>query len=115
MKTFMKRYIRPAVVITLLFAALTGLLYPGLITGIAQLIFPYQANGSLIHASNGQVIGSDLIGQYWTSPNYFHGRPSATTDLNGNPEPYNAGFSSASNWGRPTRYSFNRWHNALPN
>ncbi|HVB25853.1 MAG TPA: potassium-transporting ATPase subunit KdpC [Ktedonobacteraceae bacterium] len=99
MKTFMKRYIRPAVVITLLFAALTGLLYPGLITGIAQLIFPYQANGSLIHASNGQVIGSDLIGQYWTSPNYFHGRPSATTDLNGNPEPYNAGFSSASNLG----------------
>ena len=99
MKTFMKRYIRPAVVITLLFAALTGLLYPGVITGIAQLIFPYQANGSLIHASNGQVIGSDLIGQYWTSPNYFHGRPSATTDLNGNPEPYNAGFSSASNLG----------------
>ncbi len=99
MKTFMKRYIRPAVVITLLFAALTGLLYPGLITGIAQLIFPYQANGSLIHASNGQVIGSDLIGQYWTSPNYFHGRPSATTDLKGNPEPYNAGFSSASNLG----------------
>lgn len=99
MKTFMKRYIRPAVVITLLFAALTGLLYPGVITGIAQLIFPYQANGSLIRASNGQVIGSDLIGQYWTSPNYFHGRPSATTDLNGNPEPYNAGFSSASNLG----------------
>jgi potassium-transporting ATPase KdpC subunit len=99
MKTFLTKYIRPAVVITLIFAAVTGLLYPGVITGIAQLIFPYQANGSLVKASNGQVIGSDLIGQYWTKPQYFHGRPSATTDLNGNPEPYNAGFSTASNLG----------------
>jgi K+-transporting ATPase ATPase C chain len=99
MKTFLTKYIRPAVVITLIVAALTGLLYPGVVTGIAQLIFPNQANGSLIHASNGQVIGSELIGQYWTKPQYFHGRPSATTDLNGNPEPYNAGFSSASNLG----------------
>jgi K+-transporting ATPase ATPase C chain len=99
MKTFVTKYIRPAVVITLIFAAVTGLLYPGVVTGIAQLIFPNQANGSLIRASNGQVIGSELIGQYWTKPQYFHGRPSATTDLNGNPEPYNAGFSTASNLG----------------
>jgi K+-transporting ATPase ATPase C chain len=99
MKTFLTSYIRPAVVITLIFAAVTGLLYPGVVTGIAQLIFPYQANGSLIRASNGQVIGSDLIGQYWTKPQYFHGRPSATTDLGGKPEPYNAGFSTASNLG----------------
>jgi potassium-transporting ATPase KdpC subunit len=99
MKTFVTKYIRPAVVITLIFAIVTGLLYPGVITGIAQLLFPYQANGSLVKASNGQTIGSDLIGQYWTSPQYFHGRPSATTDLNGNPQPYNAGFSTASNLG----------------
>jgi K+-transporting ATPase ATPase C chain len=99
MKTFLTTYIRPAVVITLIFAAVTGLLYPGVVTGIAQLIFPYQANGSLVRASNGQVIGSELIGQYWTKPQYFHGRPSATTDLNGKPEPYNAGFSTASNLG----------------
>jgi potassium-transporting ATPase KdpC subunit len=99
MKTFVMKYIRPAVVITLIFAAVTGLLYPGVVTGIAQLIFPYQTNGSLVKASNGTVIGSDLIGQYWTQSQYFHGRPSATTDLNGNPEPYNAGFSSASNLG----------------
>jgi K+-transporting ATPase ATPase C chain len=99
MKTFVMKYIRPAVVITLIFAAVTGLLYPGVVTGIAQLIFPYQANGSLVKASNGTVIGSDLIGQYWTQSQYFHGRPSATTDLNGNPESYNAGFSSASNLG----------------
>jgi K+-transporting ATPase ATPase C chain len=99
MKTFLTKYIRPAVVITLIFAVVTGLLYPGVVTGLAQLLFHSQANGSLVYASNGQVIGSDLIGQYWTSPKYFHGRPSATTDLNGNPEPYNAGFSTASNLG----------------
>ncbi len=99
MKAFVTEYLRPAVVITLIFAAVTGLLYPGVVTGIAQLIFPNQANGNLIRASNGQVIGSDLIGQYWTSAKYFHGRPSATTDLNGNPDPYNAGFSTASNLG----------------
>ncbi|WP_420799290.1 potassium-transporting ATPase subunit KdpC [Ktedonospora formicarum] len=96
----MKNYVRPAVVITLLLTIVTGLLYPGLVTGLAQLIFPYQANGSL-HTMNGQVIGSDLIGQYWTSPNYFHGRPSATlssTDSTKS-EPYNAANSSASNLG----------------
>jgi K+-transporting ATPase ATPase C chain len=100
MKTFVQKYIRPAVVITLLFAVLTGILYPGLITGIAQVIFPYQANGSLVKASNGQVIGSDLIGQYWTKPQYFQGRPSATVSATtGMPAPYAADNSSASNQG----------------
>src|SRR5438105_13961634 len=98
MKKFLTRYIRPAVVITLLFTVLTGLIYPGVITGLAQLIFPYQANGSL-HSVNGKVIGSDLIGQYWTSPRYFHGRPSATVNLNGTPSPYEADNSAASNLG----------------
>jgi len=100
MKTLFRKYIRPAVVITLIFTAVTGLLYPGVITGIAQLIFPYQANGSLVKASNGQVIGSDLIGQYWTKPQYFHGRPSATVNpTTGTPEPYAADNSTASNLG----------------
>jgi potassium-transporting ATPase KdpC subunit len=100
MKTFLTKYIRPAVVITLIFAVVTGLLYPGVVTGLAQLLFHSQANGSLVYASNGQVIGSDLIGQYWTSPKYFHGRPSATISATtGQPQPYNAGFSSASNLG----------------
>jgi K+-transporting ATPase ATPase C chain len=99
-RTMLSKYIRPAVVITLLLAVLTGLLYPGLVTALAQLIFPYQANGSLLHASNGQVIGSDLIGQYWTSPRYFHGRPSATVNpTTGTPEPYAADNSTASNLG----------------
>lgn len=100
MKTFLTKYLRPAVVLTLLLTVLLGFLYPGVITGIAQLIFPSQANGSLIRASNGQVIGSELIGQYWTLPQYFHGRPSATVSATtGLPEPYAADNSSASNLG----------------
>ena len=97
-RTFMNKYIRPAVVLTLLLTILTGLIYPGVVTVLAQLIFPYQANGSL-HSVNGKVIGSDLIGQYWTSTRYFHGRPSATVNLNGTPSPYEADNSAASNLG----------------
>lgn len=101
-----KKHLRPAIVLTLLLTVLTGLIYPGLVTGLAQLIFPWQANGSLVRASNGQVIGSELIGQYWTSPQYFHGRPSATVDPNtGKPEPYAANNSSASNAG-PTSAAY---------
>src|SRR5712691_13295940 len=93
-------YIRPAVVLTLLLTILTGFIYPGVVTGLAQLIFPYQANGSL-HYVNGKLVGSDLIGQYWTSPKYFHGRPSAAVDVlpNGTAVPYAADNSSASNLG----------------
>ena len=97
-RTFMNKYIRPAVVLTLLLTILTGLIYPGVVTALAQLIFPYQANGSL-HYVNGKLVGSDLIGQYWTSARYFHGRPSATVNLNGTPSPYEADNSSASNLG----------------
>ena len=97
-RTFMNKYIRPAVVLTLLLTILTGLIYPGVVTVLAQLIFPYQANGSL-HYVNGKLVGSDLIGQYWTSARYFHGRPSATVNLNGTPSPYEADNSSASNLG----------------
>ncbi len=95
----LNKYIRPAVVITLLLTVVTGLIYPGIVTALAQLIFPYQANGSL-HYVNGQLVGSDLIGQYWTSPKYFHGRPSATINPStGTPEPYAADNSAASNLG----------------
>lgn len=98
MKTFLNTYIRPAVVLTLLLTILTGFIYPGIVTGLAQLLFPYQANGSL-HYVNGKPVGSDLIGQYWTSPRYFHGRPSATMNPNGTPSPYEADNSGASNLG----------------
>jgi K+-transporting ATPase ATPase C chain len=98
-RNILKKYIRPAVVLTLLLTVLTGLIYPGVVTALAQLIFPYQANGSL-HYVNGKLVGSDLIGQYWTSPKYFHGRPSATINpTTGKPTPYAADNSSASNLG----------------
>jgi potassium-transporting ATPase KdpC subunit len=106
MKTFLKKYLRPAIMLTVIFTIVTGFIYPGIVTGLAQLIFPYQANGSLIKASNGQVIGSDLIGQYWTLPQYFHGRPSTTVNpATGTPEPYAADNSTASNAG-PTNAAY---------
>jgi len=99
MKTFLTKYVRPAVVLTVLLTVLTGIIYPGVITALSQLIFPHQANGSL-HYINGKVVGSDLIGQEWTSPLYFHGRPSATLSDDGSKaQPYNAENTTASNLG----------------
>jgi len=86
--------LRPALVLTLLFAALLGLAYPAAITGIGQVIAPGAANGSLIRDAKGSVIGSSLIGQGFSSPRYFHGRPSAA-GKNG----YDATASSGSNLG----------------
>jgi K+-transporting ATPase ATPase C chain len=68
--------IRPALVLTLLFAVLVGLAYPALLTGVGQVLFPYRANGSLIE-QNGKVIGSEIIAQGFASDRYFHPRPSA--------------------------------------
>lgn len=76
--------LRPALVMLGLFTLLTGLIYPAVVTGIAQLIFPSQANGSLIE-QNGRVVGSRLIGQHFSTPGYFWGRMSATGTF-----PYNA-------------------------
>jgi K+-transporting ATPase ATPase C chain len=84
--------LRPALVLTLLFAALLGLAYPALTTGIGQILFADQANGSLIR-QNGKTIGSELIGQSFASPGYFHGRPSAAG------KGYDATASSGSNLG----------------
>ena len=83
--------------LTLVIAAVTGLIYPFAITGIAQAVFNHGANGSLV-TSNGQVVGSSLIGQQFTSDRYFHGRPSATVNPStGKPEPYAADNSAGSN------------------
>jgi potassium-transporting ATPase KdpC subunit len=73
----LKNQLRPAILLTLTLCAITGLVYPGVITALAQLLFPHQANGSLIRAANGQVIGSALIGQAFSRADYFHSRPSA--------------------------------------
>ena len=87
------KQIKTALIFLLLLSLLTGFIYPAVVTLFAQIFFPYQANGSFIHV-NGNTIGSILIGQYFDTPNYFWGRPSATT-----PFPYNAANSSGSNMG----------------
>jgi len=100
----MLREIRPAIVVLVALTLITGLLYPLAMTGIAGVIFPHQAQGSLIER-DGKVIGSALIGQEFKSDRYFHGRPSATTapdpaDATKTvPAPYNAANSGGSNLG----------------
>ena len=83
-------HLRPAVVLLVLFTALTGFAYPLAVTGIAKLVFAHQANGSLVE-TNGKVIGSELIGQNFTSDRYFHGRPSAISG----PDPSDASKTAA--------------------
>ncbi len=94
-KIQMSQIIRPAVVSLVAFTLITGVIYPLLITGVAQVVFPALANGSLISDKNGKVIGSELIGQEFSgSPAYFWGRVSETGGV-----PYNAAASSGSNYG----------------
>ena len=100
----MLRLIRPAIVVLVALTLITGLVYPLAMTGIAQVLFPRQAQGSLIER-NGVVVGSELVGQVFESDKYFHGRPSATTAPDPNdstktvPAPYNAANSGGSNLG----------------
>ena len=92
----MNLQLRPALVAFIALSVITGLAYPALITGISKVLFPRQAAGSLIQ-KNSQVIGSELIGQSFTAPRDFWGRPSATVDANGKPLPYNGANSGGSN------------------
>ena len=100
----MLKEIRPAIVVLIALTVLTGLIYPLTMTGIAGVLFPAQAGGSLI-VKDGQVVGSNLIGQPFTQDKYFYGRPSATVAADPNdstktvPAPYNAVNSAGSNLG----------------
>ena len=94
--------------LTIAFGLITGIIYPLAITGISQVVFHDAANGSLI-SKNGQVVGSNLIGQEFTSDKYFHGRPSATVDAKtGSPKPYAADNSTGSNLGPTNSALVNR-------
>jgi K+-transporting ATPase ATPase C chain len=89
----MMRILRQAIACIVVFTVITGVIYPLIVTGVVQLVFPRQANGSLL-IDNGKTVGSLLIGQSFSSPKYFWARPSATS-----PMPYNAANSSGSNLG----------------
>jgi K+-transporting ATPase ATPase C chain len=98
--TSIRTQLRPAIVALVILTIITGIIYPLIVTGIAQVVFPYQANGSIITGTNGQPLGSELIGQQFDDPKYFWGRLSAT-----GPAPYTAfnaeklTGSSGSNYG----------------
>jgi potassium-transporting ATPase KdpC subunit len=109
----MLRELRPALVLIVLFTIITGLIYPFVITGIAQVAFPHQANGSFVE-QDGKVVGSELIGQAFSSDNYFHGRPSATVAPDpADPTktvdaPYNAANTAGSNLGPTSKILIER-------
>ena len=100
----MLRELRPAIILILLFTGITGLVYPLAVTGVAQVLFLVQANGSVVER-DGKVVGSSLIGQRFSEDRYFHGRPSATVGPDPNDPsktvdaPYNAANSGGSNLG----------------
>ena len=103
----MIKELKPAIIMVVLFTIFTGLIFPGIITGIAQVTMPSKAHGSLV-TKNGQVVGSSLIGQNFAAPNYFHPRPSAAGSG------YDAANSGATNLGPLSDKLVNGIHKKLP-
>jgi K+-transporting ATPase ATPase C chain len=109
----MLKELRPALVLIVLFTVITGLIYPLIVTGIAQVVFPHEANGSLA-MRDGKVVGSELMGQNFTSDRYFQSRPSATSKPDPKDptktvdEPYNAANTSGSNLGPTSKALIDR-------
>jgi potassium-transporting ATPase KdpC subunit len=116
----MIREVRPAIVMVVALTLVTGLAYPLMMTQLAEMIFPYQAHGSLV-TRDGKVVGSLLIGQEFKSDRYFHGRPSATTapdpadSTKTVPAPYNAANSGGSNLGPTSKSLIERVQGDLEN
>jgi K+-transporting ATPase ATPase C chain len=99
MTTFLRRVLWPAFALLVAMTLITGTLYPALVTAVVQVAFPSQANGSMLVAGDGRTIGSSLIGQAFSDPEYFWGRPSAAGVTDENPAGYDAGGSAGSNLG----------------
>lgn len=100
------KYLKPIVGVTVALWLLLGVAYPLAMTGLSQLVFPHQANGSIIKL-NGQVVASAIVGQYFNQPQYFWGRPSDTVNAStGKPQPYNGANSAASNLAPTSRALF---------
>src|SRR5262252_8794648 len=116
----MLRLIRPAIVVLVALTLITGLIYPLAMTGIAQVLFPGRANGSLV-LKDGKVVGSELIGQVFNGDGYFHGRPSATNTPDPKDPtktvdaPYNAANSGGSNLGPTSKALAERVAGAVDN
>jgi K+-transporting ATPase ATPase C chain len=107
MRTFLRRQLGPAIGLLIALTLLTGIAYPAVVTAVAQVVFPSQANGSLI-VVDGRTVGSTLIGQSFTDPKYFWGRPSAAGVSDTNPNGYDANASGGSNLGPTSRALIDR-------
>jgi K+-transporting ATPase ATPase C chain len=105
---FVRRVIWPAVALLFLMTIITGAAYPALVTAAAQIVFPSQANGSLIATADGRTVGSSLIGQCFQQPQYFWGRPSAAGVTDENPCGYDANASAGSNLGPTSQVLLDR-------
>jgi K+-transporting ATPase ATPase C chain len=103
MTTFLRTVLRPAIVLLVALTVVTGVAYPAAVTAVAQVVFPHQANGSLVTTADGKVIGSSLIGQAFRDPRYLWGRPSAAGK-----DGYDANGSAGSNLGPTSKALIDR-------